>query len=74
MNSSQTNQTTERLSMEFFEPACPWHIRIGDLFISPSRVPNNGKIWIGDVNTGEGGEFDAEKLAPMLLKFYQDNF
>lgn len=64
----------ERITMEIFEPACPWHIQIGDLFISPSRVPNNGKIWIGEVDGAEGGEFDAKDLAPLLRKFYDENF
>jgi len=62
--------------MEIFEPACPWHIQIGDLFISPCRGPNNGKvwIWIGEVDGAEGGKFDAQDLAPLLRKFYDENF
>lgn len=64
----------KRMTMEIFEPACPWHIRIGDLFISPSWVPNNGKIRIGEVDRAEGGEFDAQDLAPLLRKFYDENF
>lgn len=60
--------------METFEPACPWHIQIGDLFIAPGRVPNSGTVWIGEVSGGEGGEFKAADLAPLLRKFYDENF
>lgn len=60
--------------METFEPACPWHIQIGDLFIAPGRVPNSGTVWIGEVNGGEGGEFKAADLAPLLREFYNQHF
>jgi hypothetical protein len=60
--------------MEKFEPACPWHIRVGDLFIAPGRIPNTGTVWIGEVEGGEGGEFKTEDLAEVLRKFYNENF
>jgi hypothetical protein len=60
--------------MEKFEPACPWHIQVGDLFIAPGRVPNSGSVWIGEVNSGEGGEFKTKDLAEVLQKFFDENF
>lgn len=57
--------------MEKFEPGCPWHIQVGDLFIAPGRVPNTGTVWIGEIN-GEGGEFKTEELAEILRKFYNE--
>jgi len=60
--------------MEKVEPACPWHIRVGDLFIAPGRIPNTGTVWIGEVEGGEGGEFKTEDLAEVLRKFYNENF
>ena len=60
--------------MEVFEPLCPWHIQVGDLFIAPGRVPNTGTVWIGHVGNGEGGEFKAEELAEVLRKFYNEKF
>jgi len=60
--------------METFEPACPWQIRVGDLFIAPGRVPNTGTVWIGEVEGGEGGEFKTEELAEVLRKFYNEKF
>jgi hypothetical protein len=60
--------------METFEPACPWHIQVGDLFIAPGRVPNTGTVWIGEVESGEGGEFKTEDLAKILRTFYNKNF
>lgn len=66
--------------MEVFEPKCPWHIQVGDLFIAPGRVPNTGTVWIGEVNSKEsgefktGGEFKTEALAEVLRKFYNENF
>lgn len=57
--------------MEKYEPACPWHIRIGDLFIAPGRVPNQGTIWLGYVNGG-GREFNTQELAEVLQKFYDE--
>ena len=52
--------------MEKFEPACPWHIQVGDLFIAPGRVPNSGTVWIGEVEGGEGGEFKPPSPNPFL--------
>ncbi len=60
--------------MEIFEPSCPWHIQVGDLFIAPGRVPNSGTVWIGEVEGAEGGEFRTEDLAQVLRKFYDENF
>jgi len=60
--------------IEKFEVGCPWHIQIGDLFIAPGRVPNQGTIWIGEVTGGEGGEFKTDALAELLRKFYNENF
>ena len=60
--------------MEKFEPMCPWHIQVEGLFIAPGRVPNQGTIWIGDIATGEGGEFRTKDLEEVLLKFYGENF
>lgn len=60
------------LRMEIYQPTCPWHIRIGDLFISPGTEP--GKVWIGDVRSAEGGNFDTELLAPVLSEFYAKHF
>ena len=57
--------------MEKFEPGCPWHIQVKDLFIAPGRVPNTGTVWIGEIN-GEGGEFKTEELAEILRKFYNE--
>jgi hypothetical protein len=59
--------------MEKFEPACPWHIQIEDLFIAPGKVPNQGTVWIGEIN-GEGGEFRTKDLHEVLRKFYDENF
>lgn len=58
--------------MEKFEPACPWHIQIGDLFIAPGRVPNTGTVFIGEINGDSGGEFDTKDVAPMLRKLYDE--
>jgi hypothetical protein len=58
--------------MEKFEPACPWHIQIGDLFIAPGRVPNTGTVWIGEVNGNSGGEFKTDDLAEVLRRFYDE--
>lgn len=58
--------------MEKYEPACPWHIRIGDLFIAPGRVPNQGTVWIGEVNWDRGKEFNTDELAELLQKFYDE--
>ena len=57
--------------MEKFEP---WHIQVGDLFIAPGRVPNSGSVWIGEVSSGEGGEFKTKELAEVLQKFFDENF
>lgn len=57
--------------MEKFEPMCPWHIQIGDLFIAPGRVPNQGTVWIGEVD-GDGREFPTEQLAEVLRRFYDE--
>lgn len=65
---------SQREPFEKYHAACPWHIRVGELFIAPGFVPNSGKVWIGEVESGEGGEFDAEKLEPVLRKFYEENF
>lgn len=56
--------------MEKFEPACPWHIQIGELFIAPGMRVNSGTVWIGEVKSGSGREIKTEDLAPLLLKFY----
>ena len=66
--------TEERLIMEKFEPICPWHIQVEDLFIAPGRVPNQGTIWIGDIESGQGGEFKTQDLHKVLRKFYDENF
>ena len=60
--------------METFEPKCPWHIQVGDLFISPGRVPNTGTVWIGEVKSAEGGEFKTEELAEVIRTFYNEKF
>ena len=60
--------------METFEPRCPWHIQIGDLFIAPGRIPNTGTVWIGEVNGGKGEEFKTGELAKILRKFYDEEF
>lgn len=57
--------------MEKFEPMCPWHIQIGDLFIAPGKVPNQGTVWIGEVDGG-GREFPTEQLAEVLRRFYDE--
>jgi len=59
---------------EKYAPACIWHIRIGNLFIAPSRNLAPGKVYIGRVDKEEGAEFDADALAPILQQFFQDNF
>lgn len=59
---------------EKYEPLCPWHIRLGDLFIAPGRVPNTGTVWIGEVESGEGGEFQAEELGLLVRRFYKEHF
>ena len=56
--------------IEKYAPACIWHIRIGNLFIAPSRHMTPGKMWIGRVDKEEGAEFDADALAPLLQQFY----
>lgn len=55
-----------------YNPACPWHIRIGKLFISPGIEMEN--VWIGECESGEGGEFSREKLAEVIERFYHENF
>ena len=60
--------------MEIFDPKCPWHIQVGDLFIAPGRVPNTGTVWIGETEGGQGGEFKAIDLHEVLRKFYDENF
>ena len=65
---------SEKKLLEIFEPSCPWHIQVEDLFIAPGRIPNTGTIWIGEVVGGEGGEFRTEQLGPVLRKFYDENF
>jgi hypothetical protein len=62
----------ENFRSEKYQPACPWHIRLGDLFISPGTQQD--KVWIGEVKGGEGGNFDPDKLAPLIQQFYQENF
>ena len=57
--------------IEKYAPACIWHIRIGNLFIAPSRHMTPGKVWIGRVDKEEGAEFDADALAPLLQQFYE---
>lgn len=59
--------------MEKFEPLCPWHIQVEGLFIAPGKVPNQGTVWIGEIN-GEGGEFRTKDLYETLRKFYDENF
>ena len=44
---------------------------IGKFRISKS---SDGKISIYIVNDGEGGEFDENKLAEVINKFYAENF
>jgi hypothetical protein len=58
--------------MEIFDPKCPWHIQVGDLFIAPGRVPNTGTVWIGEVD-GPGGEFKEIDLHEVLRKLYDEN-
>ncbi len=58
--------------MEKFEPLCPWHIQIGDLFIAPGEVPNTGTVFIGEVNGNSGGEFSTDDLAEVLRRFYDE--
>jgi len=58
--------------MEKFEPACPWHIQIGGLFIAPGRVPNQRTVWIGEVESGQGAEFPTDQLAEVLQQFYDE--
>jgi hypothetical protein len=67
-----TTDEADRMRPEIYQPACPWHIRVGDLFISPGIQP--GRVWIGEVNGAEGGDFDPAALAPVLRKFYDENF
>lgn len=58
--------------MEKFQPLCPWHIQIGDLFIAPGRVPNQGTVWIGEIYGDSGREFSTEQLAEVLRRFYDE--
>jgi len=44
------------------------------MFISPGPIPGGDKVWIGEVDGAEGGEFDTKDLAPLLRKFYDENF
>lgn len=71
----QRNQDTIQRNIgagmtEKYAPACIWHIRIGNLFIAPSRNLAPGKVYIGRVDKEEGAEFDADALAPILQQFY----
>jgi len=59
--------------MEKFEPTCPWHIQVGDMFIAPGKVPNTGTVWVGQID-GEGGEFKTAELEKVLQKFFYENF
>lgn len=58
--------------MEKFEPMCPWHIQIGDLFIAPGRVPNQGTVWIGEIDGDSGREYSTESLAEVVRRFYDE--
>lgn len=33
----------------------------------------NGNIWIGDGNSGEGGEFNVKELENLIEQFYVEN-
>ena len=46
-------------------------IRIGEFVL---HHPTQGKIWIGNAVTGEGGAFDAHELALLLAEFWKERF
>lgn len=46
-------------------------IRVGRFVL---HHPNQGKIWISDAESGEGGAFDVHELALLLEEFYKENF
>lgn len=49
-------------------------IEIGDYTISDMTENNSQSIWVFNKETGEGAEFNKEKFAPVLEKFFNDNF
>ena len=48
-------------------------LKIGKLRIAQSRVAPD-HVYIGEAEGGEGGDFHKSDLAPVLEKFYSDNF
>ena len=50
-------------------------IKIGKYEISEMSGPEKSdSVWIHDTVEGESGEFNKEKLIPILDKFFSDNF
>lgn len=48
---------------------------IGGLSLCRQNPDGDDKsIWIEDISTGEGAEFDEEKLSGALLQFYKEHF
>lgn len=46
-------------------------ISIGEYTLSPGMA--KGRVWI-EHKSGEGGDFDPEKLEVVIKKFYTENF
>lgn len=48
-------------------------LKIGKLMISQSLVAPD-LVYIGEAEGGEGGDFHKSDFAPVVKKFYSDNF
>ena len=50
-------------------------IKIGKYTISEmSNDENESTVWVQDTETDEGGQFQKEKLLPILEAFFNSNF
>ncbi len=62
---------TKKTEIQKFEKSCPWHIKIGNYFIAPGRIPNHGLIYVGRVDGSAGAEFSTEDLEPFIRRFFE---
>lgn len=59
------------INMEKYQPSCPWHIRIGDYFIAPGKIPNMGTVYVGKIDGSAGAYFETSDLEPFIHKFFE---
>lgn len=62
---------TKKIDIEKFHPACPWHIRVGDYFIAPGKIPNAGLVYVGKIDGSAGAEFHTSELEPFIRRFFE---